>query len=407
MRKVFLNLLFMLILSNLTYGQTNFKKGFVITNQNDTLNGFIDFRTDEVNSMECKFKTSENASETIYEPGKISGFRFVEEGKFYVSKTITLDSIQQTLFLEYLVQGMMNLYYLGRGNGYYFFENNDQTMISVTKKPDEIVEDGKAKPDISYKNTMSYVFRECLPVALQTSNADFNRKSMILYTKDYHDKMCDTGGKCIIFENDYKKRFTKFDFAIYTGFEVSSMKLLLNNAFYMPVMYSFSPIIGGNFEVSDPRHLKSLSLNLGLTCSAFNGVSEFSSISSDSYYKYNFSAINTVLNLGLKYTFTNLELNPGFEFNFIMSNLYNCKSTLKNEFMLSNTIQSIVKENEVFPSFSLPGLNPGIGCEFPLKNKKYIVVKLMYLYYYTPKRHKEDIPTDYLETYQLRLGYKF
>ncbi len=59
-------------LSLTTNAQSNYKKGYVITNKNDTIRGFIDFRTDKMNSSLCKFKRSENDYEQKFHPGEIN-----------------------------------------------------------------------------------------------------------------------------------------------------------------------------------------------------------------------------------------------------------------------------------------------------------------------------------------------
>lgn len=88
------------------YAQSNYKQGYIITNENDTINGLIDFRTDRANSNVCKFKKSEKSDEQVFHPGEILGYRFIKEMKYYVSRTVEIDKIKQTVFLEYLVQGI-------------------------------------------------------------------------------------------------------------------------------------------------------------------------------------------------------------------------------------------------------------------------------------------------------------
>jgi len=287
MKKIFFSCLYIIIPIVSIFSQSNYKEGYIITIKKDTVYGLIDFRTDHTNSLLCKFKDSEASPEKIYHPGEIDGYRFIHEGKYYVSKTIVIEGVQQNVFLEYLVQGMLNLYYLHQYNDYYFFENKDGSLVAITKKADVIRDNNKFVVDNRYKGMLTYIFRDCLPLAIKSSKAEFNKESMIVFTKDYHDQMCESGDKCIIFENDYKKKFTKFDFTVYSGFEFDKSKLYkIENS----NMLSFSPVIGVGINISSPRLIKSLSIMLDATFSKIMGAYDYSD-KYLTYYQYKFSGI--------------------------------------------------------------------------------------------------------------------
>ena len=63
--------------------QTDFRPGYVIKNEGDTVYGVIDYRGDQLMSKVCKFKNSNNKLFS-YSPFDIQSFRFVD-GKYYVS----------------------------------------------------------------------------------------------------------------------------------------------------------------------------------------------------------------------------------------------------------------------------------------------------------------------------------
>jgi hypothetical protein len=117
-----------LLLSLWGNSQNNYVPGYIITNKQDTIHGLIDFRTDRMNNSVCKFKVSLQDSVKTYLPYEISGYRFVNETKYYISKTVTIDKVEYKLFLEYLVQGILNLYYLDNGNPCYIFEAKDHIV---------------------------------------------------------------------------------------------------------------------------------------------------------------------------------------------------------------------------------------------------------------------------------------
>ncbi len=111
------NLLLLLLASffSLTsYSQRNYQEGYVIPLQGDTLRGWIDFRSDKLNSTTCTFKADLTAQEREYYPKDIYGYRYLNDGKFYVSKEIEIDGVKKNVFLEFLLEGIENLYYSGR-----------------------------------------------------------------------------------------------------------------------------------------------------------------------------------------------------------------------------------------------------------------------------------------------------
>lgn len=181
--KIFLIVSIMAFICLGVNAQSNYKRGYIITNDNDSIAGWIDFRTDKMNQKQCKFKPSEQEKETIYLPGEIAGYRFTDEGNYYVSRDIEINEELQKVFLEYMVQGMMNLYSYYDGQQYFFFEDAAGKMTMVTKKPDEI-KDSKYFEDKKYKGVLLYMFKDYAPVGDVVKKANFNQKSMIDIAKN-------------------------------------------------------------------------------------------------------------------------------------------------------------------------------------------------------------------------------
>ena len=121
------------------YAQKNLREGIVITLSGDTLHGDIDYRTDAINAKQCVFYADGAIEAKTYLPGEISAYRFLDNGRYYVSRTVPTDDnlFEQTLFLEYLVRGQMSVYYLpdaARGN-LYFFENKEGKLAIARSTP--------------------------------------------------------------------------------------------------------------------------------------------------------------------------------------------------------------------------------------------------------------------------------
>ena len=120
------------ILPTMLHAQVNSKPAFVITNENDTIYGTIDYLSDTKNANECRFKADGATDFKVYKPGDISGYRLTDNGIFYVTKTFSIEGEPRTIFVEYLLQGGVNLFHHKEGVvDYYFFTDRDGKTASV------------------------------------------------------------------------------------------------------------------------------------------------------------------------------------------------------------------------------------------------------------------------------------
>ncbi|WP_016775860.1 hypothetical protein [Anaerophaga thermohalophila] len=120
-------ILFGLLFSiGLLNAQTDFRPGYIIKNTGDTLNGDIDYRGDLLMSRLCKFRDKENIIKD-YSPNDIIAFRFID-GKYYVSREIN----DRRVFLEYLIKGKVNIYYMRDENGdHYYLDKEDVKLTEI------------------------------------------------------------------------------------------------------------------------------------------------------------------------------------------------------------------------------------------------------------------------------------
>ena len=105
------------------FSQRHFAEGYIVKADGDTVTGFLYEDTFNGSSRECVFKLSADAPNTIYRPDEVRAYRF-NRGKYYVSKKILSDKDSVSVFLEYLVDGVADLYFL-RG------KNQDRLFIEM------------------------------------------------------------------------------------------------------------------------------------------------------------------------------------------------------------------------------------------------------------------------------------
>jgi len=200
-------IVFQLLFTTLIYAQTEIKEGYIITNNNDTLHGYIEKDSHLKSAYQCVFKKDLNANDVIrYAPGEIFAYGYNGE-KFFISREIKWkDSTKEILFLEYLINGIVDIYYCKNNEGEHYFLDSEKTgFIELTGGKNEI--DGKYS-DYIVKNTnhiglLRLAFADRPDFFNQINNVSVNHNSLINVGEKYHNLVC-TDEKCIIYSNKTK-----------------------------------------------------------------------------------------------------------------------------------------------------------------------------------------------------------
>lgn len=201
MKHCFLSFL-LLALSTLGMAQINLREGIVITLAGDTLHGDIDYRTDAINSEQCLFRQDGGGEFITYKPGAIQGYRFLENGRFYVSKTIvTSSSNSKTVFLEHVVRGQLNLYYFESQyvREYYLEDENGKMARFEVIEKDAPVQQRRQNLAAAYNMTdQSARAQEIL------WKDELSRKNVTKAIVNYNHDVC-PDGECEVLEYPAKK----------------------------------------------------------------------------------------------------------------------------------------------------------------------------------------------------------
>ncbi|MDR0863812.1 MAG: outer membrane beta-barrel protein [Candidatus Symbiothrix sp.] len=417
--------LFLCFLSTTIIAQSNYIEGYVITNKLDTVSGWIDFKTDKENFSQCKFKSSkEESTAKTYLPGEIHGYRFKEVGKFYVSHKINIDAVEKEVFLEFLVNGTMNLYYYSQNDEpYYFFENETGDWVAVTKKPDKRITSYQSMEDNQYIGYLNYLFADYPSMKNDINKSKFERKSMIELTKEYHELSCTTGEPCIEFENNYKEKFINLTFTVYAGITHSGYVSdydELKKALGSDKFNCTAPTAGIQLGVSNPRFSKTWSLLLDVSLA--NYKIEERKIKYSTYYEekiretnvdYTIKALLFAAKLNIRYTYHNKsKFVPYIEGGIDFDNLFNRKDTY-SYIRLDNgkVMQNVKDDNYTYQALSSQedrflGYNAGIGLNYRTCKKQSVFLGLNYTntYCITPSA---TVAQDQMRNLSVKLGYTF
>jgi len=191
----------------LAFGQVDYEPGYIVKNNNDTLWGFINLKANNVNCKKCEFTTDKSVPARTYYPGDIQVYK-IENNKYYVSKEVTLDSVPVKLFLEYLVDGIADLFYvrldeedyyfLEKGGEMYRLSNEAKTVHYTANSTAEARRYGEGGTFVQHSNQyigmLSIAFSDCPDLKNEINKTGFNYKQLIKLTKDYHNKMCSGSG---------------------------------------------------------------------------------------------------------------------------------------------------------------------------------------------------------------------
>ncbi len=233
MRKIFIAFFFVFCFQ-IIHAQVNFEPGFVINNEGDTIKGLVDSRGYIKNSKVCNFKDLSEENSFEYKPGEIEAFGFTN-GKYYVSREIVLDEDTSMVFLEYLIDGIMDIYYLRNLENDYYFAQKDDRLVLLDNTTKIIGETGKQyyKKSNKYIGILKYYTSDYPELSKKVNKTKLTHSSLINIASDYHGYVCE-GEDCII----YEKELPKFKFIVspIVGFDFN--KVQINNKEVYEYYYS-------------------------------------------------------------------------------------------------------------------------------------------------------------------------
>ncbi|MFW9600422.1 MAG: hypothetical protein ACMV1C_08030 [Bacteroides graminisolvens] len=359
-----------LLLTSLIYAQSNYRPGYIITLQKDTVYGDIDYRTDVMNAKRCVFRQHGNDSEPItYNPFDIIGYRFSDDGKYYVSKNIELKyGYPQPVFLEYLVQAMKSLYYYETEDNipiYFVEDHNLLIKIDAPRLAHKPTTNMQFKGETDrYIPLLHYAFKDCPSLNAQIDQAKFNRKDLINITKKYHEEMCTSQMDCIEFETHEAKRSIQLDVTPYIG--IIQYKIPSGSSIGLYSSPDLSFLAGVTFAITNKRWMSAFSgcfdVSLSRITSSAQSLNEDNSIN---VFKHSGTMLSG--KLGIRYTYPKGMIRPFAELGIDISSILN--GTEKQYERSEKWMDGI------FPGYYA---NAGINVKLSRKNKQMISVRAQF-----------------------------
>jgi hypothetical protein len=234
----------MIFFSTLANAQLNYKNGYIISLENDTLFGKINDGGGFKNSDFCLYKADKTSKTVKYYPKDIKSYRFIGD-KYYSAKEVLIKGEYRFVFVDVLLEGKLNLYYTHKNKELEYYLEKDGKLIGLLNKKVNLPISSESlyglmnnqtyKPVYSdkyynqtstdvyvdvYKDSLFTVFKDSEKVRNQVDSIKYNQKSLIKITKAYINEIC-TGDDCINFEKDFNLKRPRF--GIYSGVQLSKI----------------------------------------------------------------------------------------------------------------------------------------------------------------------------------------
>ena len=163
--------------------ENNFLPGFVVTSNNDTIRGSIQFKDRSFNSDNCVFKEASNSNPKTYKPGEIKSYSIGNKGSFY-SHGVSTDVQIRNVFLECIVSGKVSLYNF---DDRYFMESKGRVQEIVVTKSTVKEGDKVYTMDLPvYKGILQTEMNDCPTIHQNISKTGFTKKELTQLFVDYH-----------------------------------------------------------------------------------------------------------------------------------------------------------------------------------------------------------------------------
>ncbi|PWV53365.1 outer membrane beta-barrel protein [Chitinophaga sp. S165] len=188
--------------------QRNYVPGVIITLQNDSLKGFIDFRNWYQAPTEIVFKESlSDKTEQHFKPADIKGFKVAEPEVEYVSRKVSIDITKQSLtkltevfptivqdtpvFLMRMVTGRYNLYeYIDvHSREHYIYDAQDvpATELVYTERYIDRPSGGGIFKDEKYKYQLADLFADNKALAAKAAKVAYREANLTKLFLDYNN----------------------------------------------------------------------------------------------------------------------------------------------------------------------------------------------------------------------------
>lgn len=169
----------------IVFAQADYRPGYVVTLDGDTLSGFIRYSSSDSRFEQCLFRTTPEGTSTTYTPDRLIGYRF-QNDSYYGSRLVTgADSLKKLHFAEVLVSGKATLL---KVYDRFYLEDEKHTIYDLKKVVTEVQNDeGKfMKTNNLYLGILSWQFADCDQAFKKVKNTSLTEKDLTKIFETYN-----------------------------------------------------------------------------------------------------------------------------------------------------------------------------------------------------------------------------
>ncbi|WPP51393.1 outer membrane beta-barrel protein [Catalinimonas niigatensis] len=170
-----------------TYSQSAFQEAIIITQEKDSLHGYLTLTNDN----EYLFTQGKNQVEQLLSPENI-GTILLNKNTVFESKRIVTDGNEQAIFLKLLVRGKSKLYqHPNSKKSTYWVETEDGKMYALTNERLESYRDGRSyiRYSNTYRGVLKNIFNDQPQLFSQIDKLKYTEKSISGFYQQYHEKL--------------------------------------------------------------------------------------------------------------------------------------------------------------------------------------------------------------------------
>jgi hypothetical protein len=312
MKKIFILNLFVIVFAMpQVMAQTDFRDGYIINQQNDTVFGKVDYRLDTKNYQLCRFKKDDQVTE--YSPEQINGYGYSND-KYFSSSVI------DNSFAEVLIKGEMSLF---RQGAKFYVRKQGEKLLELETKDKKMIAQNKVyqKEDETWKGVLIYLMSDCMKNASSLlTRAHLTERELTQLVIKYNK--CQ-GTDFTVYKED--KPWTKLVIGAAVGAAYTTPKTTYHMDMYSYIKDSYSsinPTLGFVMDFSSPRITEKLSLQpeIYITKSSYSGYVQLKTVAATENYDTQIDLTTLSIPISLKYSLPKRKysgyLQGGFNFDY-------------------------------------------------------------------------------------------